>query len=141
MTSNPLLPAVVEKNRVYALAHPFSMKGVDSFAPCGLTIEEVLSTDSLLVTRCSSLIVIVDDRVIPRAIWHCYVPHPGALIIIRAIPSGGGGGGVLRTVLMIAVVAAAAAAAPGLVGLLGTVPTFMGMGVAATTISARRNSG
>lgn len=93
------------------LPNPFRLKGIDTVVPEGLSVSEIVALTSQGLNH-NSLIVICNDRMIPREQWGTYKPYVGEILTVRAVPMGGGN--TLRTVLSLAVIAATVVYAPEL---------------------------
>jgi hypothetical protein len=82
-------------------------------------------------------VCMVDDRCIPRALWH-HMPPPGSVVRWRRLPQGGGrdGGGSLRAVLQIAALIAINSLTGGLGGGLGASLFRAGLALGANALIA-----
>ena len=95
---------------VSACPHPFKAARVDFELPAGLTVAEMIeAVQPDPVLRMHAHVYIGPDYV-PRDLWTCVRPKPGALVAVRIVPHGGdseGGKDGLSILLTIAVIAVA----------------------------------
>jgi len=100
-----VLPAEVN---VATARNPFAGTRIDSTAPVGMTLREMVAAQSLRQSAAYGVQVVLNGEIVPDRMLDHIKPKAGTQVIVRVVPHGGDAGkAVLSIVISVLVIAAA----------------------------------
>tara|TARA_B100000686_G_scaffold55286_1_gene59576 strand:+ start:5477 stop:9586 length:4110 start_codon:yes stop_codon:yes gene_type:complete len=91
---------------IRAIAHPFSLAGIDMIRPVGMSVQDIVNSLSDDRDIQTDALVFINGEFVPCSKWGQIKPKSEAIVTLRVVPEGGGGKNPLKTVLSVALLAA-----------------------------------